>query len=141
MPNYERIGTFKPWRDANVRRMERSDSDIAALLIKKIYRNTIEHHKKRINATLFHFYGKNLNFPERMTTQIKERIFELMEVTDKEITEIVQTFKSYFGEDCSFYRKEGAKLIPVDSERLLKAYNAIQDGRLKTEVSNILYNA
>lgn len=111
---------------------------IAKVIIRK-YKDIMKWHKKKINNTLKPFYSRNLEFADNLTANMIERIRVLMESTGKTIKEMGKDFEAYLGYPCTFFRKENFRQVPVDTDRILKAYQAMKENKLIYEIEKILF--
>lgn len=134
------IYSCKPWQDPRVKRLEKSDTDIAAELISKSYRRTMDYNKKRISNSLQPLYKTEVKFANRITTDVVQGIKNLQNITQKNISEIGDELRSYINKDFNFFRTEGKKQVPIDSRRLKLAYDSMKNGESSEKVWNILVN-
>ena len=140
-PNSKRVGSFKCHSDKKilVYEMKEDEFEYARKVIKRRYRHTIDYNKWRANVTLQPFYGKPLLFADKVTSEVTYRIKEMIQETGKDIEEIAQEFRNYLGYRTPFFRKEGERMIPVDSQRIMKAYKAMKERKTVKEIEKILF--
>lgn len=141
---YVKVASFKPHTDSRVltytdnMRDKEVTEDLMDII--RVYHNAaVEHNKERINEQLTPVYGRPLVFADNMTTDVLEKLARIMKLTGKTVKEISDDFRQYLGKSCTFFRKEGSKQIPVESERILMAYLAMKEKKPRYQVENILY--
>lgn len=108
--------------------------------IARNYLNAIDSDRERINSKLNPFYGRALNIPEQELGNVIDKIIKIEEKTGKKMEEIAIEIREYLGNDCSFFRTEGDKLIPIESDRLLQAYKYLKARFPIKLIKSVLYN-
>lgn len=134
------IGTWRPHPDNGIKAMTFEEGDVARGLITKRYRAAIKINRETIDEQFTGLYGHPLYFSDKITSTLVIRIKEVMAATGKSLKGIGQDIKDYLGKECSFYRKENGKQIPIDSNRIMDAYKLIQSHSPISEVEAVLYN-
>ena len=142
------VARFKPYRDTNITRLEKSDMEVALefylaghnkerflKLINEKYTDTLDYNKKRIEHTLKPLYKRPIKFSDKITSEVISKIHMILKVTDKNIPELVEVFNSYLKEEVCFF-KGG---VPISPETICNAYKAIQNNSPVEEVKQILY--
>jgi hypothetical protein len=140
MKNATLVYKCKPWQDPRVKRLEKSDTDIAVELVRKTYRATMDYNKRRISNSLKPLYKTDVKFANRITTEVVQGIKNIQNITQKNISEIGDELRNYIGKDFNFFRTEGTKQVPIDSKRLKLAYDSMKTGESSEKVWNILVN-
>lgn len=140
MKNATLIYSCKPWQDPKVKRLEKSDTDIAAELVRRKYESTMDYNKRRISNSLKPLYKTEVKFANRITTEVVQGIKSLQNITQKNIYEIGDELRTYIDKDFNFFRTEGKKQVPIDSKRLKLAYESMKNGDSSEKVWNILVN-
>ncbi len=120
--------------------MAKSDLDVVATLFTARYRNQIEYTRKRIHATLKPLYGNEIPFATRILSQVVSKIHYIMDETGEDIKTVAKELKTYLGFDTKFFRKQGLREIPCESERIIAAYKAMKHNEPKERVRSILFN-
>lgn len=131
------VGTWRPHPDNKIQCL--TTNYINDLIIRR-YRTTIEYNRQNIDKHFIDLYGKPIYYSEKLTSSLVIRIKEVMAITGKSLKEIAKDFKDYLGDNCSFFRKEGEKQIPIDSHRIIDAYTLMQNKHPASAIKNILYN-
>lgn len=132
------LGTWKPGT-LQVMTPEIGDYVTKEHIVKN-YFDAVKHNRSNIDEQFTALYGRPLYFSDKVTGTLVARIKEIMAITGKTLKEIAADFKAYMGKDCSFFRKENGKQIPVDSQRIMDAYKLIQEKQPVAAIENILYN-
>lgn len=110
-----------------------------SLMIKDLYNAAMEMNQKRINHTFEAIYGKPLLIKKKLTSEVIIKLKNIMQQTGKTITQITQEIRRYLGYPCSFFRIEGANMIPIDSQRITKAYDLMTKRVSIIQIENALY--
>ena len=140
-PGAIKVASFRPHCDKRILVYDMKDDELAHAkkVISRRYRSAVDWNKWRANMTLQPLYGKPLVFTDRVTSEVTYRIKEMISETGKDIEEIAQEFRDYLGYRTTFFRKEGEKMIPVDSQRIMKAYRAMNSKAPVKEIEKILF--
>lgn len=110
-----------------------------ALLIKDVYNVSMDVYQKEINHTFEEIYGKPLVIKKRLTSEVIIKLKNIMQQTGKTIVEITQDIRGYLGYPCSFFRLDGIRTIPIDSQRITKAYELMRQRASILKVEDALY--
>jgi len=116
-----------------------SDDIVVVDKIAREYVKNIAYRRNEINKFLEPIYNRPLNIEESKLTDTLLKIRAIKEETGKDLLQIVEDIRSYLGFKCSFYRSSHGKDIPVDSDRILRAYRAVVEKLPRTEIKKILY--
>lgn len=135
-----KMASYKPRTDLNIRVMTVRDADILTTLVSRRYRATIKYNRQIIDEQFKGLYGKPLYFSDKLTSTLIIRIKEIMALTGKSLKEIGKDLKAYIGKDISFFRKNGDSQIPIDSARIMDAYQAMKELKPAFQIENILFN-
>lgn len=106
--------------------------------IAKIYMNNVDYKRELIDKALQPIYGRCLVFNEGHTFDIYKKV-EAIEKLVGNIPNMVREFRTYLGYPCTFYRTDGKKRIPVESNRIIDAYKAMKSKSPVRTVEKILY--
>lgn len=102
------------------------------------YFSTLSFEEKVIDTTFVQIYGKKMRFSQ-CVSELYIKIKNIMQATGKSIEEMVEAIHKSLGYKCSFYRYVGEKLIPITSDRIIKAYDLATKGNGMIQVENALY--
>ncbi len=114
--------------------MTNTDMDVAAEIAKR-YRETVDYNRSRINCTLRPLYGKDIPFKECILGDVIVSIKRIIEVTNMNMDELANYFKTRG--ITSFFHNDK----PVSSDKIIKAYQALDSGLPLEDVKNILYGS
>lgn len=117
-----------------------SDLDMANYLFKKRYIAQINHTRTRINATLKPLYGKEVFFSTNILSSVVDKIHYMMDATGEDIKTIAFELKAYLGKQTKFFRKQGLRKVPCESERIIRAYKSMKNNEVPDRVRSILFN-
>ena len=136
LPKYQLYASFKPGMlsipDDN------TDLDVMDTIANR-YHQTLRYNKRRINDTLRPLYGKPLKIKDSSVGTMIIKIKEVISSTDRDVDQIAKDIREYLGYPCSFYRRKGTVLSPVQSDIIVKAWRAVQEKLSKEQVKEILY--
>lgn len=140
-----KVASFKPYKDSRISTycpcmLPENDPERIGKLIAKRYVNAVEWTRWRIEATLRPLYSRPLSFPDCSITDMVVKVKDLINSTGMNIPDIARQFRTYLGYPCQFFRNEGSRRVPVDSQRLLKAHQAMRNRALVGAVERILYS-
>lgn len=128
------------WKPGNLPVLEFSEENMVVKTITGMYRRTIRDYRRKIDNTFLHSYGKSVNCPECM---ISEMVFKLKGILERtgasSLDQITYAIRRYLGYRCSFFKMQDNKVVPVDGDRLERAYQAIKENKSFIEIENILY--
>lgn len=108
-------------------------------MIRDHYVENMKDMESEVNTTFAGIYGRHLPVKRKITSEILIKLKEIMTQTGKTITEITHDIRRYLGYPCSFFRFEGAKQLPIDSQRITKAYELIKRRASIIKVEDALY--
>lgn len=136
-----KVASFKAHKDKRilVYEMKEDELEFAKKIITRRYRAAVDYNKWRASCTLKPLYGKSIVFADRVTTEVTYRIKEMINETGKDISEIAEEFREYLGYRTVFFREENGKRIPIDSQRIMKAYKAMQSRQPVKIIENLLF--
>jgi hypothetical protein len=80
-------------------------------------------------------YKKEINFSDRITGEVINKIYMILRETDRNIPDLVKEFNSFFGEEVSFFKGN----TPVGPEAICAAFKAMKSNSTKEQVKHILY--
>lgn len=138
--NATKVASFRAHSDKRILVYEMKDElEFVKDVIKRRYKAAIDYNKWKVNMTLQPFYGKPLAFSDKVTTEVTYRIKEMTTETGKTIEQMAMEFRDYLGYRTPFFRKEGEKMVPIDSQRIMRAYRAMKSKTPVKEVEKILF--
>lgn len=112
--------------------------DVFEMTLRK-YVLKVEYHRPMINFEMIQIYGKIPKFDESNFTNTVCNIKDIMKLSGKNIRNTVKHIRRYLGYPTYFHRIEKSKLIPVELERIKKAYELIKENKSFIEVENTLF--
>lgn len=136
-----KVASVKPGQDKSIC-VWPSPECMSERIIEKIacnYHKKLEQRREFVNQSLYCLYNRPLSFPDSSVSEMYRKVRELTEFANKSIEEIAIEFRTFLGYRCSFYRRSEGKSVPITSEVLKAAYQAIKKGSSKSMVENILY--
>lgn len=113
------------------------EQDLVDIIVQS-YIKTITFEERKINHTFVQIYGKPLKFKQAVS-DLYIKIKNIMQNTGKSIVEMTQDIRKALGYNCSFFRNVGNTLVPVTSDRILKAYELVTQGKSLIHIENALY--
>lgn len=110
-----------------------------AQMIKDHYHSNLDDMKSTITRIFVSIYGESVPFKERITSEIWIKLKQIMQETGKTIEEVTRDIRNYLGYPCSFFRIDGARKLPIDSQRIRKAYELMKQRKSIVAVEDALY--
>jgi hypothetical protein len=129
----------RPGEDARITVWPSFSKDEIVERIAGLYIVNVEFKRREINKTLRHLYNRDLVFHDKDISDIYLKIEKFLQDAQKGMGDVAKEFRTYLGYRCSFYRREGDRSVPIDSERLREAYFAMRDKKPKRVIEKILY--
>lgn len=129
----------RPGEDARITVWPSFSKDELVEKIAGLYIVNVEIKREQINKTLRHLYSRDLVFHDKDISDIHIKIENFLKDAQKSMGDVAKEFRTYLGYKCSFYRREGEKSIPINSDRLREAYFAMRDKKPKRVIEKILY--
>lgn len=107
-------------------------------MVRERYMETITHNMSQVNSIFMEIYDTPIRFKERVS-DLLIKIKNVMVQTGKSIEQVVKEIRKYLGYDCQFFRMEGDRRIPINSERIMKAHFLVEKKELFIKVEDALY--
>lgn len=126
-------------RYRNLTVMENTDIKCILKSFPALYREAIVRRKREIDMITKQVYGRPLRFQENETTNIRIKLYEIEQQFGKNFAQIANDINQYVGSNLCFFRNIGEKRIPVEFERITKAYQSVQEKKTKNKVLEVLY--
>lgn len=105
------------------------------------YLNAIEYQQRLIGNTLRHLYKKRIVFREGITSDVRIKVKEVINYAQKDMKDIARDFRNHMGYHASFFRKEHGEYIPIESRRIMQAYDAVRRRAPVRIIEKILYSS
>lgn len=153
MPNRQKVplGSSKSYRGRGIVVYEPAKEDLELGIlrvrlksivksVKELYPQAIRSKRQQIDDALRPFYGKALPFSENMLGTIMLKIINMQDTLGANTLQVANTIRKYMGYYCRFYRKVDNREIPIESERIMAAYKAIEEQKPIQEIQKILYD-
>lgn len=119
--------------------IEEEEFDAAIEEFKRQYEAQVKHTRKRVNELLFPVYGRKLPFKEKILSTVLRTIKEIETTKGTDIRGMAKKLRRYTKENLSFFRMEGLREVPVDSDRIVRAFEAAQRKEPVERVKFILF--
>ena len=133
----------KPGISPFIQTKENNYSCMLDVLISKVavrkYRETIEMKRKQVSSSFKHMYGKSLNIPDGRLTATIYKLQRIVEAADMDFKDIPAHIRKYINKDCTFYRKDKGRVVPVEAYRIYRACLKIKAGKSPKEVEDSLF--
>lgn len=128
-------------KEETIQVLDRDDLEVANVMFKKRYLAQINHTRKRINASLKPLYRVDLLFSTSILSEVVGKIHYILDTTNApDIKTVAKELRDYIGWDTKFFRKQGLREIPCESERIAEAYVAMKRKLPRGRVRSILFN-
>jgi hypothetical protein len=112
--------------------------DVLLSLVRKEYDWRINLTSSYISDTFARVYEKPVRFSDKISDLII-KIKNFMVQTGKTIEQVVGDIRNYLGYKCSFFRIQNGREVPINSDRIQKAYELISKRASFLQVENALY--
>lgn len=127
--NYVKVRSAKPGNPGIIIRNELDiQKEREKSIIRGMYSCFITERKEKLDSFMIALYGRSIQFEEKEISNALEKCHEVVDVTGlcfKDLKEF-------------FHEKIGSKALPVDPEKIVKAYKALQSGCSKQYVKFLL---
>lgn len=117
-----------------------TDVETVGRTIANTYTSNMMAFKEQIDKEFSEIYGRPVAFKKSLSSEIIIRFKQFMQQFGKNPSQVAKEIKQYLGYECSFFRKDGDKIIPIEGERIKKAYELVLSGSPFIDVENTLYS-
>lgn len=131
------IGKFKPRGRWEVLTPTEINGPALVDLLRCAYVDKHKSMRGKLDEIFVKVYGRALVFKDKDLGTICSRIRGYEKETGREFLDMVADIKDVIDEP--LYRNSNGKSVPIEGDRLLDAYLAINEGKPLEEVKNILY--
>jgi hypothetical protein len=137
-PGKRKVASFKPGESHTITKLD-SEEDILQLIKFSYYANMSEN-RQRLVKEFKEAYGRPIFFKDSHVGTIMTKIKDMMDETGaKSLREVTLDIQRYLGYPCYFFRRVQGKMIPIDPDRISKAYRAVRAKESFVRVEDYLY--